>query len=154
MSMVGAVIWAWAHHWYPLSVQRLILELIIPVVIPYCYILLFIFCRVQWRGRGEDWRGALTEVSADAPIILLWISNFGWKTCREGWALVNVYNPSIRNNMAYNNVVYSSVAYFIWRTMIVCHNTPMKKSECFDPLFTVQPCGTHIPGGNWRIIYL
>ena len=52
---VGEVMWSWSHHQSHQIMERLILELIITVVIPYYYILLFLLCRLATgRGGGEE----------------------------------------------------------------------------------------------------
>ena len=52
----------------------------------------------------------------DAPIVLVWISNLGWKTCIEGWALVNVSHPSLSNTKSSDNEFSETMGAFIIST--------------------------------------
>ena len=64
--------------------------------LPRCRYSLY-YVEYQQRERVDDWRGSSAEVSADAPIVLVRISNLGWKTFIEGWSLVNASHPSQSN---------------------------------------------------------
>ena len=82
-------------------------------------------------GRNENWRGESEAVSADRQILLVWISIFLWKTCREGWALVNASHTSLCNTNSSYNAVYSMMDSFIIKNWSRGNRAPVKMSSFF-----------------------